>query len=176
MARPKKEFTNKDRQKKHEAALARRRERRHEAKTLELATQAAEGEADFTALVDAERTRILQIDEAKQRGGSKSPKNVAAARENLSKAFDLMGGVAGLVVWGRQNPTEFYRIWARLIPKESVEVSAQLPLEDLLSKLASKEGLSVADAAFELGTEMLDEARKQVELEDAFGPGPDTIN
>lgn len=114
----------------------------------------------------------------KTAAGKVPPKAITAARENLSDAFDLMGGVAALVVWGRTNPTEFYRLWARLIPKESVEVSAQLPLEELLKKLSGKEGSTVADAAFEIGTEILEQARLDAAAEDALiGPTPeDSIN
>lgn len=59
-----------------------------------------------------------------------------AAKESLETAFERMGGVAGLVQWGKKNPTEFYRIWARLLPKD-VNLGATASLEDLLGRLAS---------------------------------------
>jgi len=98
---------------------------------------------------------------------TEAPKKVTLARENLSSAFDLMGGVNGLVRWGRKNPTEFYRIWARLIPKDAVEDSARMPLEDLLGKLAERSSQSVAEAATEIGEEILAEAGRKVAVEDA---------
>lgn len=169
MSRPRKVIKNVAERKKHEAALARRRERHAQAKGLEqakaVAAEGAESEADFQALVAAEQKRIeSQNVTTGKMGGAPSQKKVIAARENLSLAFDLMGGVAALVVWGRQNPTEFYRLWARLIPKESVEVSAQLPLEALLEKLngRSSAGMSVAEAAYSVGSEVLEEARVRV--------------
>ena len=46
-------------------------------------------------------------------------KTTTAVREALTTAFEEMGGVASLVDWGRQNETEFYRLWSKLIPQES---------------------------------------------------------
>jgi hypothetical protein len=39
-------------------------------------------------------------------------------RQALQQAFDEMGGVPALVSWGASNPSEFYRLWAKLLPKE----------------------------------------------------------
>jgi hypothetical protein len=33
-------------------------------------------------------------------------------------AFERMGGVEALALWGRQNPDQFYALYARLIPSE----------------------------------------------------------
>lgn len=57
------------------------------------------------------------------------------AKDNLAEGFERLGGVAGLVRWGRNNRTEFYRIWARLIPKD-VSIGPSEGLEDLLTKLS----------------------------------------
>jgi hypothetical protein len=161
MARQRKEFSSKAAQKKHEAALANRRERLKAKRTLEMASRAAEGQADFAELVEAEKSRI-----AKSNAGAQSPKVMTQARDNLAQAFDLMGGVPALIVWGRENPTEFYRIWARLIPKEAAESSTALPLETLLEKLATREEQSVGEAAIAIGKETLEAARDAVERED----------
>lgn len=165
-ARKRRQFATAAKQKLHEEALARRRAKHHERRTAELASQAAEGQADWENLVRAERERQEGIAADKAFAGSKSPKVTVAARDNLAKAFDLMGGVPALVVWGRSNPTEFYRLWARLIPKEAAAETA-MPLEELLTKLASKEGKSVGDAAWEIGMETLEEGRRGAEAEDA---------
>ena len=170
MSRPRKIYTDKERQRKHEASLARRRAKHTEALKLKAATEVAEGEADFETLVEAEKARLGAAEKQQSKAAKHSPKRIAAARENLSLAFDLMGGVPALVVWGRQNPTEFYRLWARLIPKESVEVSAQLPLEALLAKLAGRESSSVQEAAWQVGTELLEHARHRVIEHDAQNP------
>ncbi len=46
---------------------------------------------------------------------NKRTRNVKAA---LERAFERMGGVRALVAWGRDNPTEFYKIWAKLLPRD----------------------------------------------------------
>lgn len=174
MSRPAKTIHCPKKRKAHEARLARRREKHAESKKLAAAVQAAEegsdSEQNFEALVDAERERLGKHKTLQQMGGSQSPKTITAARENLTLAFDLMGGVPALVAWGRTNQTEFYRLWARLIPKESVEVTASLPLEALLAKLASKEQMSVAEAAYSVGSDVLEQARITVIQHDAQNP------
>lgn len=62
-----------------------------------------------------------------------------AAKESLESAFTKMGGIEGLVRWGKKNPTEFYRIWARLLPRD-VNLGVTESLEDLLSQLAEQRG------------------------------------
>lgn len=57
------------------------------------------------------------------------------AKANLEEAFVKLGGVAALVKWGKGNKTEFYKIWARLIPKD-VSIGASDGLEEMLAKLA----------------------------------------
>ena len=39
-----------------------------------------------------------------------------SVKEALIEAFDKMGGVPALVRWGRANPTDFYKLWLRLLP------------------------------------------------------------
>lgn len=169
MARPRKEIDDPKKRKAHERHLEKRRDRHRKALQLKnavaAASEAAESEADFEKLVHIERVRMADLEKSHQaRAGSHnaSPKTITAARENLTLAFDLMGGVPALVAWGRKNQTEFYRLWARLIPKESVEVTAQLPLEALLQKLSSRESMSVAEAAYSVGSEVLEDARVRV--------------
>lgn len=156
------------------ARNAARNEKRALRKAEERAAQAASSEAedntDFEALVKAERQR--QDDDkllSMQKGlaAAHGPRTIRAARENLSEAFDFMGGVAALVVWGRQNRTEFYRLWARLIPKEAAEEATKAPLEDLLAKLAERENLPVAQAAVQIGVEALEAGRAGAQAEDA---------
>jgi hypothetical protein len=48
-----------------------------------------------------------------------SPNKVTASvKEALVAAFDQMGGTQALVVWGMENQTEFYKLWAKLLPQE----------------------------------------------------------
>jgi hypothetical protein len=142
-----------------------------------MASKAAEGEQDFEALVEAERKRQETKSQTNARkAGSKSPKIMSQARSDLAQAFEIMGGVPALVVWGRANPTDFYRIWAKLIPTNAKEETAALPLETLLEKLASKEEKTVAQAALEIGEEVIAKGKKAAEAEDAAKIDPKLIN
>jgi hypothetical protein len=49
----------------------------------------------------------------------------------LEQAFQEIGGLPSLVKWGKKNPDEFYRLWAKLLPKE---ISMSLDLDDKLSR------------------------------------------
>lgn len=50
-------------------------------------------------------------------------KFTSSFKEALRIAFDGIGGTKNLTAWARKNPTEFYKIMARLIP---VEVTGSL--------------------------------------------------
>ncbi len=57
----------------------------------------------------------------KRFGGRKKgvPNKVTAdVKAALSAAFAGMGGVKAFTAWGRENPTEFYKLWAKLLPVE----------------------------------------------------------
>ena len=66
----------------------------------------------------------------KKTGGRKpgSPnKKTAAVKEALEHAFKGMGGKAGLTRWAKENPTEFYKIWSKLLPREiDARIEAQV--------------------------------------------------
>lgn len=48
-------------------------------------------------------------------------------------AFDLIGGVTRLAVWADKNPTEFYRLYAKLLPKETEHTgSTELVIKHVL--------------------------------------------
>lgn len=36
----------------------------------------------------------------------------------LNDAFELIGGTPRLAIWADTNPSEFYRIWSKLCPKD----------------------------------------------------------
>jgi hypothetical protein len=38
----------------------------------------------------------------------------------LLAAFDDLGGVTALAEWAREHPTEFYRLWAKMLPRERI--------------------------------------------------------
>jgi len=54
-----------------------------------------------------------------------------SAKEAFAAAFDEMGGIERLVLWAKLNPTDFYKLYARLIPVElSGEIQARITVSD----------------------------------------------
>lgn len=60
--------------------------------------------------------------------GSRSKKNIlldqlgadlenGSVREIMFGAFDCLGGLKGLVEWGKKHPKDFYSLWARMGPR-----------------------------------------------------------
>lgn len=51
------------------------------------------------------------------------PKNTHFTRKDVvnafQSAFDLIGGVPRLALWGNANETEFYKLYARLLPSQA---------------------------------------------------------
>ena len=39
-------------------------------------------------------------------------------KEALLEAFEKLGGLDGLVKWGEDNRTEFYKLWVKLLPAQ----------------------------------------------------------
>lgn len=74
-----------------------------------------------------------------------TPNKVTRAfKEAVMIAFDELGGVNGLVQWGRKNPTEFYKVASRLIPHEVVAtVTPMRPV--IIDRLLPGEGLKALD-------------------------------
>lgn len=50
-------------------------------------------------------------------------KTTKAAKEGLELAFEGLGGVEALTTWAKENQTEFYKLWAKLLP---VQVKADV--------------------------------------------------
>jgi hypothetical protein len=45
-------------------------------------------------------------------------KTSATAKENLIAVFTRLGGTAQMATWARKNQTDFYRLYARLVPQQ----------------------------------------------------------
>lgn len=45
-------------------------------------------------------------------------KSTASAKAAMRAAFDGMGGEDALISWGKDQPTEFYKLWSKLIPSD----------------------------------------------------------
>ena len=66
----------------------------------------------------------------------------AQAKENIVAVFTRLGGTAAMADWARNNQTEFYRLYARLIPSESM---AQVNVRDA-EDLSTEELLAIVCA------------------------------
>lgn len=75
--------------------------------------------------------------------GSKN-KVGATAKENILAVFTRLGSTAAMAEWAAENKTEFYKLYARLIPQEvaakvehthKVDVSAE---SELAARLGTK--------------------------------------
>lgn len=56
-----------------------------------------------------------------RRGGRKKgiPNKVSTtAKENFIKVFDKLGGEGKMAQWAEDNQTEFYRLYARILPTD----------------------------------------------------------
>lgn len=74
----------------------------------------------------------------KKTGGRKKGsvnKMTATAREAFSLAFQGMGGVEGLTAWAQANPTEFFKLYARLIPVEHVGEGGTGPIATVVKHI-----------------------------------------
>lgn len=45
-------------------------------------------------------------------------KTTASVKAALSEAFEKRGGVQALVQWAHEQPGDFYRLWAKMLPQE----------------------------------------------------------
>lgn len=58
-------------------------------------------------------------------------KTTTAAKEAFSLAFEGIGGVPALIEWAEENRSDFFKLYARLIPVElSGEVKARITVVD----------------------------------------------
>lgn len=55
----------------------------------------------------------------KGRARGSQNKVTRAAKEAFVIAFDKLGGVEALATWARKNPTEFFKLYSKLIPTEA---------------------------------------------------------
>lgn len=53
---------------------------------------------------------------------------------SFQEAFELIGGIPRLAIWGNDHPGEFYKLYARLIPPAVQEVSGEVRLIHVLPR------------------------------------------
>lgn len=77
------------------------------------------------------RPRGLPKTGGRQKG---TPNKVTqSVKEALEETFERLGGVAVLAEWARDNQTEFYRLWSKILPREiAAKVEHRMTLEELV--------------------------------------------
>lgn len=58
-----------------------------------------------------------------------------SAREAFQLAFEGIGGYPKLQEWGEANPTEFFKLYARLIPVEHVGEGGAGPISTVVKHI-----------------------------------------
>jgi hypothetical protein len=99
--------------------------------------QTDEEEVTFVDLpIDDWETRMAELSQMPSiRIPRKANRRKAQVVDALNDAFELIGGAPRLALWADTNPTEFYRIWSKLAPKDicaTVESNAELKIVHVL--------------------------------------------
>lgn len=62
-------------------------------------------------------------------------KSTASVKAALLEAFEKRGGVEALLAWSEADPTEFYRLWSKILPQE---LTATVTIDDKLADGVAK--------------------------------------
>ena len=87
------------------------------------------------------KAHLFKKGESKGRPLGVTNRMTRAAKEAFEYAFDAMGGAEKLAAWGKRHPTDFYRLYARLIPTD-----VRLPNGGSLVNITLNNGNPIKDA------------------------------
>jgi SpoVK/Ycf46/Vps4 family AAA+-type ATPase len=69
------------------------------------------------------------------------PKNDRFTRSDVvnafTTAFEMIGGISRLALWAHENPTDFYKLYSKLLPSTNMTLVQQLP--DDMRRLSTAE-------------------------------------
>lgn len=93
----------------------------------------------------------MQIATKEHKGRKKgTPNNIThLVKHSIIDAFKALGGLDGFVEWGKENRTEFYKIYAKLLPaemKKDVDDAGGIVIQIVQFK-----NVELKDSAHELG-------------------------
>lgn len=60
----------------------------------------------------------------------------STAKENMIAVFTRLGGTAAMATWARRNKTDFYRLYAKLVPQQVDLEITERPLDVTAEPLA----------------------------------------
>lgn len=61
-------------------------------------------------------------------------KTTTAVKEALGAAFEGLGGVPQLQTWAEANPTEFYKLWVKMLPQD-VNANVEASIRHITRKI-----------------------------------------
>lgn len=73
-----------------------------------------------------------QVNNPKGRPKGSVNKVSATVKEALLSVYEKIGGDNSFATWAQSEPTEFYKLYTKLLPKE-MEVNVKTTLEDLVA-------------------------------------------
>jgi len=60
------------------------------------------------------------------------------AKENIMQVFEMLGGAKGFAEWAKENQTEFYRHYSKLIPTEvKQELTGDLNINKIVRQIVN---------------------------------------
>ncbi len=80
---------------------------------------------------DTERQRLEEYHERMMQMGSELNRpgvphikglNRQRVMQNFMDSFELIGGVPRLAMWANEHPGEFYRLYSKLMPSQSINI------------------------------------------------------
>lgn len=86
-------------------------------------------EAEYNAIVKEKPLHNVAFTEKSQWGGSRKGsgrkagvpnKLTAVVKKNVIEVFNSIGGKDHMIEWAKKNPTQFYRLFAKLLPTEDI--------------------------------------------------------
>lgn len=72
----------------------------------------------------------------------------------FKEAFEKIGGMPALIQWGQENPTEFFKIWAKVSAWEEDRAKVVQAAHPGLKILSSQQYLAMAERAKRLAIEI----------------------
>ena len=90
----------------------------------EFDSQTPDHDEDERKRLEDYHTRMMQMGSELQRPGIPSIKGLNRQRvmQAFQDSFELIGGVPRLALWANDHPGEFYRLYSKLMPSQSVNI------------------------------------------------------
>ena len=80
----------------------------------------------------------MPFEKGKKRTGGRAQgtpnKSTMAVKQAFQSAFDEIGGAKTLATWASKNQTDFYKLYARLIPQDPTQLLVSMETTNNLSR------------------------------------------